>query len=60
MGSEMCIRDRLKIILTSGYSEEIIELESKSQTQFTFLAKPFRYQQLLDTVRLALLGNRDR
>lgn len=53
-------KPQLKIILTSGYSEEIIELESKSQTQFTFLAKPFRYQQLLDTVRLALLGNRDR
>lgn len=53
-------KPQLKVILTSGYSEEIIELESKSQAQFTFLAKPFRYQQLLDTVRLALLGNRDR
>jgi len=53
-------KPQLKVILTSGYSEEIIELESRSQAQFTFLAKPFRYQQLLDTVRLSLLGNRDR
>jgi len=53
-------KPQLKVILTSGYSEEIIELESKSQAHVTFLAKPFRYQQLLETVRLSLLGNRDR
>ena len=59
---ERCLqlKPQLKIILISGYSEEIIALESKSQAHVTFLAKPFRYQQLLDTVRLALLGNRDR
>lgn len=48
------IRPSVKLILTSGYSEEILQHEAQSPPTYTFLAKPFWPQVLLDTVRRLL------
>lgn len=45
---------KLPIILMSGYSEEIITAESNPQTHIEFLAKPFRYPELLLQIRRCL------
>lgn len=44
----------LPIILMSGYSEEIISAESNPQAATEFIAKPFRYPDLVELIRRSL------
>jgi|GEM_PF-3134817 len=45
------LRDDLPVILASGYTEEIARLSQMNRKNFMFLKKPFRLQQLLETIR---------
>ena len=45
------MRPSVKLVLISGYSEEVIRYEAQSPPNLTFLAKPFWTQALLDTIR---------
>ena len=47
-------KPQLRVILMSGYSDEIIARESNPRANITLLAKPFRYQELLDITRQSL------
>jgi PAS domain S-box-containing protein len=48
----------LKIVLMSGYSEEIIKSEAWSSAGATFLAKPFESKTLAAAIRQSLDGDR--
>ena len=47
-------RPALRVILMSGYSDEILDHEVHPRDSIPFLAKPFSYQVLLETVRHCL------
>jgi PAS domain S-box-containing protein len=44
-------KPQLQVILASGYSEEIIKQSAKSPASIAFLAKPFRFKELLELVQ---------
>jgi two-component system cell cycle sensor histidine kinase/response regulator CckA len=41
----------LKVVIMSGYSQEIVRDCAGGHTDFTFLAKPFSLQTLSETLR---------
>jgi signal transduction histidine kinase/ActR/RegA family two-component response regulator len=45
---------RLPVILSSGYSQEMLQANQKAKSGFFFLAKPYRPTQLVQAVREAL------
>ena len=49
-------RSDLRIVLMSGYSDEIVTAENNPQMQAEFIAKPFRYPELLRLIRRVLGG----
>lgn len=48
---------RLKVIYTSGYSEEFLKTESGVGQGIHFVQKPYRPEQLLETLRAALASD---
>lgn len=47
-------KEDLSVILMSGYSEEIVTAENSPHAHIEFIAKPFRYQELLQLIRNSL------
>jgi CheY-like chemotaxis protein len=47
-------KPQLRVILASGYSEEIIKQSAKRPPGLAFIAKPFRFKELLDLIREVL------
>lgn len=45
----------LKVLMTSGYSEDAFQLHGRPEAGTVMLAKPYRRQELADAVRRALL-----
>ncbi|HEX2554727.1 MAG TPA: PAS domain S-box protein [Microvirga sp.] len=50
------IRPRLKVLLTSGYSEEAFEHHGRPEEGTQLLRKPYRRKELADTLRKVLEG----
>ena len=51
-------KKELKIIFSSGYSEEFATVDRPPERQITFLQKPYRLEELVHKVR-ACLDSRD-
>ena len=47
-------KKELKIIFSSGYSEEFATADRPAERQFSFLQKPYRLEELVHTVRTCL------
>ena len=49
-------RPSLKVLFTSGYSAESLNADGSLDAEINFLQKPYRPEQLLETVRAVLAG----
>lgn len=50
-------RPSLKVLFTSGYSAESLNADGSLDAEINFLQKPYRPEQLLETVRAVLAGH---
>jgi CheY-like chemotaxis protein len=50
------VRPNIKVILTSAYSQEMIEGSIRAPQIWSFIRKPFQFEDLLKTLRTSLLS----